>query len=110
MKQFIFSNWYYIAIVFLAILNTLCLFCKKTKIVQKDTIFEQLLRRLPTMIRSVEEKGLTGSDKKVAVMTYAIQWLLEFGVEDTKKYNKLIDEAIEDILSTPQKKGTTTNE
>lgn len=109
MKEFIIENWYYLALLFIALLNMIILLCKKSKIVQTDSVYGQLLSILPTMIRKAEQPDLTGGEKRHLVINLAIDWLcrmtgLDVGSCREKYYSKVSDD-IESILSTPQKKG-----
>lgn len=109
MKTFIVENWYYLALLVIGLFNIVLAFCKKAKVNLTDSAFEQLLVRLPVMIRQAEETGKAGVDKKAAVLTYALTWLSEITGKSSevvlKAYSEKVDQAIEEILSTPEKKG-----
>lgn len=110
MKDFLIANWRVLCLALIALVNTTLLILKKCKVVQKDTIFEQLLERLPTMIRSAEKQGVSGAEKKAVVMAYALNWLSSMKGVEVKDYADRISNMIELILSTPQKKGVCEDE
>lgn len=108
-RDFIVQNWYYLILCLIGLVNMIIILCKKNKIIQEDTIFTKLLEVLPIMIRKAEETGCPGDEKFGLVVTLAINWLCE---HTGKKRADIIDEyatrigsAIENILSTPEKKG-----
>lgn len=80
----------------------------KKKVILKDT-FEIVLLTLPDLINQAETLKLKGSDKFSYVFNKCV--LLIQGITHKKasqiidEYSALINEAIENILSTPQKKG-----
>lgn len=104
-KDFLIQNWYYLALIVIALVNMLLLIFRRAKAVSEDTIFEQLLETLPTMIRSVEDKGLTGEEKKSLVVSMATTWLNRFNYKITASIVSRIGDCVENILSTPEKKG-----
>lgn len=105
MKDFVIQNWYYLTLILIALVNMVLLIFRRAKVCSEDTIFEQLLETLPTMIRSVEDKGLTGEEKKSLVVSMATTWLNRFNYKITSSIVNRISESIENILSTPEKKG-----
>lgn len=68
-----------------------------------------VLIKLPQLIKDAEEHGGTGVNKYSIVFASAIKLLCALSKESEKKiiskYGFLIDSSIEDILSTPTKKG-----
>ena len=65
----------------------------------------EVLVHLPKIINHVEKLGKTGIEKKSLVLYIAKQlYEKEAGYEATSSAINVIDEAIEDILSTPTKK------
>lgn len=109
MKEFFLQNYKYIIVGLCWLLNFIILLLKKNKLVVKDTIFENLLLMLPTLIKQAEESGGTGSDKKALVLSYALNWLVSFTSKTFEEIKSLyadrVSRAVEEILSTPQKKG-----
>ena len=109
MKEFFVQNWYYIAVLLIAICNMILLICKKNKVVQEDSLFTKLLEILPAMIRRAEDTGLDGANKLVFVVDTAISWLADYTGKNTAciraTYQERVITAIENILSTPEKKG-----
>lgn len=108
-KDFIVQNWYYIALIFIAICNMILLICKKNKVVQEDTLFTKLLEILPVMIRRAEDTGLDGVNKLTFVIDTAMSWLADYTGKNTAciraTYQERVITAVENILSTPEKKG-----
>lgn len=95
-----------ICLTFIAIL--IVIFKKKVK---KCPDFEMLLTVLPGYIREAESKYSEGTDKYVYVFNLCIEFL-NLLTGDSKQrvietYTTKINAAIENILSTPQKKGDT---
>lgn len=109
MIQFLTSYWKEVLEVVCLIISLVLWLLKKTKIVKQDTILEQLVLRLPVMIRQAEKTDGNGAEKKASVMLYALSWLADMTGESmqeiSKKYEAKIDVLIEDILTTPTKKG-----
>ena len=109
MIDFLFQHWIELLYVVIATASLVVALVKKTKLVTEDTIFEQLIRVLPKMIIGAEKTGLKGIDKKDIVVNVALDWLVNMTgktrVDLAALYSKRIEDAIEDILSTPEKKG-----
>lgn len=83
----------------------LCLVRKKpNKII--DTISEKIALLLPTFIRYAEDKfGVGyGLNKKQFVIDLVKEWFSDENLEFTDYYLNLVNNLIEQILSTPQKK------
>lgn len=82
------------------------LFKKKVKI--KD-VFSMVLMKLPSFINLAEEAASSGEEKFSFVFTACLSLLCDaLGcsmAEAESKYGALVTNAIEEILSTPQKKG-----
>lgn len=92
-------------------LSVSCLFIyifKKNKIVLKDTAFEKLMVKLPSIISKAELLNKCGSDKKSFVLGVSFALLADLTGKTTEEisneYGLRISEAIESILETPQKK------
>ena len=81
------------------------LFRKKVKI---NDVFTSVLLVLPDLINEAEASGLTGSEKYSFVFNRCVSLLTSIAHSDSKsiitKYTAEINAAIENILSTPQKK------
>ena len=109
MKEFIAQYGFMILECVLGIISLIVLFLKKTKIIQKDTIFEKLLERLPSIIDKAERLEKPGVQKKAYVLGVCYAFISEFTGKDTsevaEEYGDRISKVIEDILETPQKKG-----
>lgn len=109
MKEFLVQNWYYLALILIALCNMILLIFKKLKITQVDNIFTKLLEVLPIMIRKAEETGLDGKTKLSFVLDLALDWLKDYTGKErvelrSEYYDRLIS-CVENILSTPEKKG-----
>ena len=103
---FMSDNWKWILTLFLSIVNILiCSLRKRTKIV--DSVKEYILKWLPTFIRLAEDIGnLSGEEKKEVVLQFVKENVSKnFDGIDLDCYIDFINDSIESILSTPQKKG-----
>lgn len=103
-SDFILQNWKECIAIILAIATLLVtIFRKKVKVV--DDIPSFILEHLPLFINSAEKLFSSGTDKKTFVLESIDQLLrvhFNVGIED---YIDFVCEAIEKILSTPEKKG-----
>lgn len=113
MKEFFISHIdFFIEIGFLICVILITLLRKKVKIV--DDIYTMVLTVLPGYIAYAEKLYLDGRSKYGYVFNKCIEFLVlltnESSEEIIKKYATKIDVAIENILSTPQKKGCDNNE
>ena len=111
-KDFFVQNWYYLALLVLAICNMVFLIFRKPKVVQKDILFAQVLQLLPIWIKESEALGGSGEVKKCRVITEAIKYMAQYSDVKYSSCNEVdfsaidrIGEEIEKILSTPEKKG-----
>jgi len=106
--NFLLSHLFELVYIVLTLCCLIVGICKKSKVVSVDTIFEQLLVRLPTMIRTAEKTGLSGIEKKNIVLLNSISWLSDMtglsNLQVKEQYGSRIDSSIEEILSTPEKK------
>lgn len=112
MKEFFVQNWKLLVLCFCALLelisvvNLLILQRKKTG----DDSVQFVISKLPSFISSVEKVvgAGQGSIKKSAVLEVAIDLykkLTGIKITEDSKIALRFGEAIEEILSTPQKKG-----
>lgn len=77
----------------------------KKKVKFCDAAKEFILEHLPTCIVLSEKVGLAGDEKKKQCV-YMMEELLEkAGYPVPSRYEKFIEQSIESILCTPQKKG-----
>lgn len=94
-----------IELVLLICVLFVTLFRKKVKV--HDT-FEIVLLTLPDFINEAESLNLSGSDKFAFVFNKCVGLIQDLthkkGSEVLDEYSSLINEAIENILTTPQKK------
>lgn len=112
MKDFILKNYRLIILCFCALLELISIITlsilsnKKSK---RSEPFYQVIAKLPSMIEKVEAiigRG-NGAQKKAKVLSIALSsYKALTGIELTEdsKIARWIDEAIEEILKTPQKK------
>lgn len=109
MIDFLITYWKEILDVLILIGAVVLYILKKKPVNVLDTIKEVIIELLPLAINKAEESGAAGSDKKVLAAQYVFDALkiLGYGAypELKETYGKFIDEKIEVILSTPQKKG-----
>ncbi|QCS36573.1 hypothetical protein [Capybara microvirus Cap3_SP_468] len=117
--DYVLNHWttiFQICAICLNVLLTILCFCFKKKPQSNliDTIYCQVLAALPGLISIVETSGLTGSNKKLKVLENSLdlfQSLLKrnLNFDEISKYTDLLSSDIENILSTPQKKGVDVN-
>lgn len=108
MKDFILSYWREILEV-VAVLVSIIICCIKKRPVQVvDTLKETIIRLLPYCILKAESapKG----EKLISCIEILKTTLRELGVELNDDYKAFALEQVEIILSTPQKKGVTSDE
>lgn len=109
MKEFFIENYNWMFSALFCILSLIAVILKKVKVNMQDTDFEKVLSLLPSLIIKAE-KGLVGGEKKKSfVLSMALTYLCELSGksidEVSEIYSRRLDEAIEDILMTPVKKG-----
>lgn len=104
-KSFVFVYWRELLALFCSFLTLLLyVFRKRPSWNSLDEIKEDVLLVLPKFINTVEEDG-NGQRKKNAVLDLVkIYVKKKFKVDCSEKLLGLFSDAIEDILSTPQKK------
>lgn len=116
MIEFISQYGFVIIEIFISTIAFVVLCIRKNNVVIEDTIFEKLISKLPSIISMAErEVGEKNGERKLhLVLGVAYNYLCELtnlSVEDVaKKYGKRIEDAIESILETPQKKGIKKND
>lgn len=103
-----FLTLYWREILDLAVLIisvVLCLIRKRKVINEIDTIKQDVLGVLPVLMNSVEKPG-DGAQKKSTVMSLVAAYVKKkYKIELDGSLVSYIDNAIENILSTPTKKG-----
>lgn len=105
--EFCKNHWQLLVTIGLNLISILILLIKKkVKIVDYLT---GLLSILPSYINEAENTGKSGSEKYALVFSKCINYLVEVTGKTSEKviwqYSKAIDTSIENILSTPEKKG-----
>lgn len=107
MLDFLILHWRIITIIALIIINIILTFIKKPKVL--NTIFEVINSFVPTAINEAEK--LYGNGNGVNKLNYATKYVSDYlayrfnlSDKDLKQYQKLIQNEIEIVLSTPQKK------
>ena len=105
--QFIIDNWQFFGSILLSLITFIVLVCKKkTKVVDAINIVIQKL--VVDFVKLAEEKfgAGNGQTKHNFVFNGCVSYIREYFPEiNPHDYYSLINETIEDILSTPQKKG-----
>lgn len=107
MKEFIVNYWKEILHVVIFICCLVFCLVKKKPIKIQDTLNEIILKLLPGCINSVEINcsGVDGSSKKKLCISLVLEALKQLGyVNLDQSYLDFINQQIEVILSTPQKK------
>lgn len=103
--DFIKDNYVLILNILLALIILVLNLVKKRPVLNKDLeIYNYILRTLPSLINSCEKPG-NGPLKKEFVMN-EVKLLIakEFNFYDWEFIQSFVSAAIEDILSTPEKK------
>lgn len=108
--DFIQEYWKELVVIGLSALTLLVsMFRKKIRVQISDELYSQVLERLPGWIASAESTGSSGTKKLSLVLGYAYSFLEEkVGINRTYFISFISDrlsKAVEDILSTPEKKG-----
>jgi len=105
--DFILKNWKVILFLLLLLIDVIIALVSGNK--GKSNILFSLLLKLPEFINLAEKEFKDGRLKYTKVFSLCIDYLTSLtGFNESKvcaKYSKLIDNAIESILSTPEKKG-----
>lgn len=108
MKEFILSHWYLIFGVVLSGATFIVSLLKKSKIKLVDTPFMKLILKLPEIIAKAETVSPVGYEKKSFALGVSYAFLCDLtgkSIEEiTMLYKDRISQAIESILTTPQKK------
>lgn len=111
MKDFILANWLQLLYVIVSVVSIVILLVKKNKVKVIDNNFLDVALCLPLWISEAEQLYPSGhgSDKFSYVFNSALQNLVVSTGLSSKdviaKYGTLLQKSIEDILSTPIKKG-----
>lgn len=105
--DFILENWKVIIFLVLLLVDVIISLISGNK--GKSNILFSLILKLPEFINLAEKEFKDGMLKYTKVFSLCIEYLtLLTGLNESKvcaRYSKLIDNAIESILSTPEKKG-----
>lgn len=114
--EFLQIYWKEIFSAFCAILSLLCVIFRRSKIKVIDSAYEVVVEKIPTLINRAECLFCHGIEKKNFVLNACINLLADIthkSFETCSVYQSRFSQVIEDILSTPTKKGEkceTTNE
>ncbi len=104
--EFVVKYWKYISIGLVIFCNLLLFILKKKPVKIVDSITECLLLNIPVWIDMAELTGEKGQTKLDYVLDLAKKFLEEhFPDANYFFYESAIKEFVEDVLSTPQKKG-----
>lgn len=105
--EFCGQNWQFLVCVLVAVFEAIVLFIRTKK--SKLLLFQDIVSSLPSFIKDAEEVGESGENKLLYVLDRAIALLeVHTGQKRSvllKAYSDLIIDKVEEILSTPQKKG-----
>lgn len=103
--NFVQQHWEMILSIFLSLLSVLFYILKKRPIWNKvSTIYQAILEKLPVFIQIVEKEG-HGSEKLMTVLGLVKTYLQEaYKFNNFDEIRPWVVNAIESILSTPQKK------
>lgn len=107
MIQFLQDYWFVVVSLVLALAELLILILKKNKVSVVDTAFQGVLEKLPLVINFAEYLfgSGNGEKKKEWCLNFLIDFYKSLGGKDQDEYVKvLICDALEQVLSTPQKK------
>ena len=103
---FITKYWRVLIVLVFNLVTFVILLCKKK--VKVDDVFKQVLMFLPDFINIAENKFSNGAEKYSYVFNRCVELLCSLthksGQEIMDAYTNMIDTAIENVLSTPQKK------
>lgn len=104
--EFLLKHYELIILFVVAIINLIVLICKKK--VKVNNVLFKLLEQLPGYINKAEELYDKGDKKFSYVFNCAVRYLISItdltAQEVIAKYSGNINDAIENILTTPQKK------
>lgn len=105
--EFLAENWKYIVIIAVELVIFIVSLFKKNKVV--DSIYTIILSALPTLIKEAESRygAGNGTEKFCFVISTLTSYLKDkVGLDDAtiQSYLPKIQEEIESILGTPQKK------
>lgn len=110
--EFLRENWRFLVELLCLVLSIILLLLKKkNKVVISSSVISDVLVNLPAYIEHAEEKYGSGhgNEKLKFVMSEAIKFLeIETGLSTAdilRSYGETLILNIENILSTPQKKG-----
>ena len=103
-KNFILDNWQLIVAVIVFVLSFILQLIKKKPV---TSLSSQIYAAVIAAVNKTENDGVLGSQSKLAyATTLVVDYLKSIYPDlDFKPYLDLIRLIIEDILSTPQKKG-----
>lgn len=105
--NFIVENWKVILFLILLLIDVIIDFIRGSKM--QTSVLLALVTKLPEFILEAEKTGASGTVKYTKVFGLAVDYLASLtGLSTSKvcaKYSKFIDGEIENILSTPEKKG-----
>lgn len=114
--DFLLVYWKELFYAFCALLSLVCVIFSKRKVKVFDSPFEVVVQKVPSLINKAEQLFSSGIDKKRFVVNSCITLLSDIthkSFESVSVYSEKFSRIVEDILSTPTKKGErseTTNE
>lgn len=105
---FLRNNWKVIVEIVVLLTTIILWIIRKRPVQVVDTLKETIIRLLPYCIRMAESQPK--GEKLAYCLTLLVQTLKDLGVELNDDYKAFAIEQVEIILSTPQKKGATSDE
>lgn len=113
MIDFLVKYWPLLADGFILILSIVLFILSKHKKISSSIVSDAIsyiYRILPELIKATEQLGLVGSEKKEIVLRAILDVLANFlhrslTSDEEIQYRMRFSDAIEEILSTPTKKG-----
>lgn len=111
MIDFLYAHWKAIVLLIVALIEVIASFVVIIKLPKNKvlTAFKEIVIRLPEFVNEAESLMVGANRKKMFVIKRCFSVLASFTGFSDEKIEKLyfddISKLIEDILSTPQKKG-----
>ena len=102
----IYFSWELLAALLLLLIDTAVFFVNvfKKKVAICDSAKEFILEHLPTCVVLSEHVGMAGSEKKKNCVALIEELMEKAGYPCPSRYQHFIEQNIESILCTPQKK------
>ena len=109
MIEFLKENWKLILEIVVLLASVIFFVVKKKPLKLVDGVKSRIVKFLPAIIKCVEKDSKGKGAEKMAEALSMVHILLyedfDMNEEDVSQYDQFVIDRIEDILSTPQKKG-----